>query len=100
MKERSEKKLKPLLIDCLATGRDNAVKCNTLSKILGCSERDITISINALRKQGIFICSCSDGYYLPLDDEDIKGFVRQMHGRITDMQRAVKPAEDYLKGAE
>lgn len=92
--------MKPLLIDCLATGRDNAVKCSTLAKILDCSERDITISINALRKQGIFICSGSDGYYLPLDDEDIKGFVRQMHGRITDMQRALKPAEDYLKGTE
>lgn len=92
--------MKPLLIDCLSTGRDNAVKCSELAKILECNERDITISVNALRKQGAFICSCSDGYYLPLDDDDIKGFIRQMHGRITDMKKAVKPAEDYLKGAE
>ena len=34
---------------------------------------------------------------LPADDEDIKSFVRQMNGRIKDMQKAMKPAVEYLK---
>ena len=92
--------MKPLLIDCLATGRDNAVKCSTLAKILDCSERDITISINALRNQGVFICSSSNGYFLPSNDDDIQKFVNQMHHRVSEIKRATKPAEDYLKGAE
>ena len=90
--------MKPLLIDCLSTGEENAVTCTTLAKILGCNEREITISINALRKQGAFICSGNNGFWLPANDEDIKYFVRQMRGRITDMEKALKPAEDYLKG--
>ncbi len=88
------------LIDCLATGAENAVTGKTLAKILGCNERDVTIAVNALRKQGEFICSGSGGFYLPSDDEDIKYFVKNMKGRITDMQKALKPAEDYLKGVK
>lgn len=92
--------MKPLLIDCIPTGKENAVKCSELAKIFECNEREISLSINALRNDGVFICSDSDGYYKPSDDEDIKRFVKQMQSRITEIKKAVQPAEDYLKGAE
>lgn len=84
------------LIDLLSVGESNAITGKTLAKLLGWSERDVTICVNALRKQGELICSGTNGFWLPADDEDIKAFVRQMNGRIADMRKATKPAEDYL----
>ena len=93
------KQNKPLILtDYLSVGEENAITCKQLSKYLGLSERDITIQINALRKKGELICSSTQsGFWLPADDEDIKSFVRQMNGRIKDMQKAMKPAIEYLK---
>lgn len=90
---------KPLkLTDYLSVGEENAITCKQLSKYLGLSERDITIQINALRKKGELVCSnTQSGFWLPADDRDIEQFVRQMQGRIKDMQRAMKPAIEYLK---
>ncbi len=93
------KQNKPLILtDYLSVGEENAITCKQLSKYLGLSERDITIQINALRKKGELICSnTQSGFWLPADDQDIEQFVRQMQGRIKDMQRAMKPAIEYLK---
>ena len=93
------KRNKPLILtDYLSVGEENAITCKQLSKYLGLSERDITIQINALRKKGELICSnTQSGFWLPADDRDIEQFVRGMQGRIKDMQRAMKPAVEYLK---
>jgi biotin operon repressor len=87
-----------ILTDYLSVGEENAITCKQLSKYLGLSERDITIQINALRKKGELICSnTQSGFWLPADDRDIEQFVRGMQGRIKDMQKAMKPAIEYLK---
>ncbi len=85
------------ITDYLSVGAENAITSKELAKIYGCHERDITSSINALRKSGVLICSNGSGFFLPKNDEDIKNFTRQMRSRITDMEKALKPAEDYLK---
>ena len=84
------------LTDYLSIGEENAITAKDLAKYLRWTERDVTIAINALRKQGEFICSGASGYWLPVDDEDIAQFLRQMQGRIEDMERAMKPAQEYL----
>ena len=90
---------KPLkLTDYLSVGEENAVTAKQLAKYLGWNDRDVTIHINALRKQGVLICSnTQSGFWLPADDRDVAEFIRQMKGRIKDMQRATKPAIEYLK---
>ena len=93
------KQNKPLILtDYLSVGEQNAITAKDLARLLGWNERDVTITVNALRKQGELICSNSQsGFWLPADDKDIKSFVRQMNGRIKDMQKAMKPAVEYLK---
>lgn len=92
------KQNKPLKItDYLSVGEENAVNCKQLAKYLGFNERDVTVCINIARKQGEFICSGINGFWLPADDRDIEQFVRGMQGRIKDMQKAMKPAIEYLK---
>lgn len=88
------------LTDILPVGAENAITSKDLAKIYGCHERDITKSINALRKNGVLICSNGSGFFLPKNDDDIKNFIRQMRCRIADMKKALKPAEDYLKEVE
>ena len=94
------KQNKPLILtDYLSVGEQNAITAKDLARLLGWNERDVTITVNALRKQGELICSnTQSGFWLPADDEDIKSFVRQMNGRIKDMQKAMKPAIEYLNG--
>ena len=93
------KKNKPLILtDYLSVGKQNAITAKDLARLLGWNERDVTITINALRKQGELICSSTQsGFWLPADDRDIEQFVRGMQGRIKDMQKAMKPAIEYLK---
>ena len=63
---------KAKIINCLSVGAENAVTGKQLAKMLNCHERDITMSINALRKNGVLICSNGSGFFLPKGDEDIK----------------------------
>ena len=93
------KQNKPLILtDYLSVGEQNAITAKDLARLLGWNERDVTITVNALRKQGELICSnTQSGFWLPADDEDIKSVVRQRNGRIKDMQKAMKPAVEYLK---
>ena len=94
------KQNKPIILtDYLSVGEENAITAKDLAKYLGWTERDITITVNALRKQGTLICSnTQSGFWLPADDRDIEQFVRGMQGRIKDMQKAMKPAIEYLNG--
>ena len=93
------KQNKPLILtDYLSVGEENAITAKDLARLLGWNERDVTITVNALRKHGELICrNTQSGFWLPADDEDIMSFVRQMNGRIKDMQKAMKPAVEYLK---
>ena len=84
------------LTNFLSVGQENAVSAKTLAKTLGWHDRDVTFCINALRKEGEIICSGADGFWLPESDEDISRFVRGFRARIKDMEKALKPAEDYV----
>ena len=89
---------KPLnLTDYLSIGEQNAITAKELARLLGLNEREITYTVNALRKKGVLICSnTQSGFWLPADDTDIKDFVGQMNSRIIDMQKAMNPAVEYL----
>lgn len=81
----------------LSKGETNAVSASTLARMLDWHQRDVTWCVNALRKQGVIICSGVEGFWLPESDEDVKRFARGFRARISDMEKALKPAEDYVK---
>ena len=52
------KQNKPLILtDYLSVGERNAITAKDLARLLGWNDRDVTITVNALRKQGELICS-------------------------------------------
>ena len=66
------------IMSILSEGEENAVKLCQLSKILNMNGRDITICINALRRNGEVICISHQGYFSPSTVDDVKRFYRQM----------------------
>ena len=60
------KQNKPLILtDYLSVGEQNAITAKDLARLLGWNERDVTITVNALRKQGELICSnTQSGFWL------------------------------------
>ena len=53
------------------TGRDNAIVCKQLKMRFQVSEEAIRYYVSCLRKDGIPICSCMDGYYYKKDWKSI-----------------------------
>ena len=53
------------------TGRDNAIICIQLKMRFQVSEEAIRYYVSCLRKEGIPICSCMDGYYYPETHSEI-----------------------------
>ncbi|CDC77392.1 uncharacterized protein BN580_00412 [Candidatus Colimorpha enterica] len=53
------------------TGRDNAIICKQLKMRFKVSEEAIRYYVSCLRKDGIPICSCMDGYYYPETHSEI-----------------------------
>lgn len=86
------------LTDYLSVGADNGITAKQLARLLGWNDRDVTHAVHALRKKGVLICSDTlHGFWLPTDDSDVKNFICQMNGRITEMQKATQPAVEYLE---
>lgn len=75
--------------EMLAEGKENAVTAKHLSDVLGKPVRTITAMIEAERKQGVPICASCDtdnaGYYLPIDDRELREYVSSFDRRITEM---------------
>lgn len=46
-------------------GRDNAIICKQLKYAVGMRESRIRYLVSILRREGVQICSCCDGYYYP-----------------------------------
>lgn len=87
-------------------GRENAIHSCDLEKILGCdSSSELRKMISAARingtEDGTVICSnSSDGYWRSRDIAEIRGFVRSMHSRATQILMACEPAEKILETLE
>lgn len=85
------------IMSILSEGEENAVKVRQLSKILNMNGRDITICINALRRNGEVICSSHQGYFLPSTVDDVKRFYRQMTSRQREIEKAKQSAKRYIE---
>lgn len=86
-------------------GRENAIHSCDLEKILGCDSSELRKMISAARingtEDGTVICSnSSDGYWRSRDIAEIRGFVRSMHSRATQILMACEPAEKILETLE
>ena len=70
-------------------GKNKVVFSKELEHILHCKGADIRSMVNELRCKGVPICSCSQGYFLASNVEDINETIAHLHGRIKKIQAAI-----------
>ena len=91
------------VIDVLGIGESEARNAKEITKRCGYKDtRTTTTVIQQLRLAGNFICSnCNDdgpkGYYLAKDLGELRRYCRVFTSRIKEMQRTIKPIENYIK---
>ena len=61
-------------------GKCNAVLSRVLEETFGIGGRDVRRAVGALRREGIPICSCEKGYFLPMEEKEIGRTIRRLGG--------------------
>ena len=62
------------LLDYIPTGKANGIKRKEIAKHFNISVREVSASIEQLRRAGLFIASSNAGYYLPANTEELEEF--------------------------
>ena len=87
------------LVDFLRTGRNNAITAGRLADLSSCSVREISKSVEVLRRRGVPICaSCHDprGYYLAADPQELQQYISSLDGRIKEVRTTRAACMDAL----
>lgn len=92
-----EENIKFNIADCLGKGADSALPANKLASLYGFHERQITLMIEAERRNGTIICASSAGYFLPDSMEEVKMFIWSLEHREKEIR---KTREAIEKAAE
>ncbi len=85
------------IIDLLSEGEENAITTGQICNITGLTKREVTLYINALRRNGEVICSSDKGYFCPSCLCEVERFYRQMTSRQREIEKAKQSAKDYIR---
>ena len=90
------------LLRYIPFGRANAIQAKELAQMAGIKDvRTLSAEIHRLRESGRLIISATDcphGYFQPKNKHEVAMFCRSMQSRINEIQKAVRPAMEYLNG--
>ena len=81
--------MKETVLEILASG--NVYTGKQLSRFTGLHDADVRRVIHDLRCDGVAVCSCRRGYYLPRDKEEIQK-------TIASLERHIKQITDAVEG--
>lgn len=91
-----------MVYELLPTGKNNAVKKETLCAKLGINARTLRKYIMLERQNGAVILSNAKtgGYYIPSTPEELDEFVQMQKGQIFSRFRSIKSAQGMKKQLE
>ena len=94
-----EKRFSKLVYELLPTGKNNAVKKETLCAKLGINARTLRKYIMLERQNGAVILSNAKtgGYYIPSTPEELDEFVQMQKSQIFSRFRSIKSAQEFKK---
>jgi len=70
------------LITIIPIGRAAALSMSYLANLLGISNRELRKEIESARRDGVLICSCDKGYFMPETMTEIKEHAQRAKARI------------------
>ena len=82
------------------TSEDNAINARDLCTAFNLNSRHLRIIIGGLRKDGVPICSSSQGYWYSTDPEDIEKTIRRLEGQVINMNSVITGLTKALTGGE
>lgn len=87
-----------MIIECLPTGKENAISTITLCGMTGLSVRKLRAEVAKERIAGELILSRSDGgYYIPSNRGEVEEFVRTLDSKGRSIMVALQSARKYLR---
>ena len=85
------------LLAIIPKGEENAVSMRQLSDLLGFTPRHIRACIESARREGNVICSSDAGYYIPVNDDELRSFYHRTRARIFTSFDCLQPVVKLLK---
>ena len=96
----SSKKIHTEIFDLLGTGEQNAIHQKDLVKRTGVSARDITLSIEELRRSGKVILSSCNGYFKPETMAEVNAHINRERSRANNILKTLETVEEYKRRNE
>lgn len=89
------------LLSLIPVGQENAISQTSLSRLLDCSLQDVRQWVENARLDGMIIASSQFGYYIPVDEEELRDFYIRTRNRIrTSLQTLVPVARKLREGKQ
>lgn len=86
-----------MIFELLSVGKKNAKTSKEIATALDIDVREVRQVVRNERIIGKAICSCSGGYYLPAEDQDIKQTVCRLYGQADANKRVADAMSKLLK---
>ncbi|MBQ9458309.1 MAG: hypothetical protein IJU66_00065 [Oscillospiraceae bacterium] len=98
MKTPSEEYVRAV-VDVIPYGKRNAISRRMLASRVGMNDRNVRACIEAARRDGHFIISSNEGYYLATEPEEVERQYRIDHARALSILARLTPMRRYLRAA-
>lgn len=85
-----------ILIDMLPNGKDNAIHQIDLAERMNVKPNIVKLLVRKARREGYEICSCRNGYYLPISDDERREFYNMMRKSALSHFVSAKPVKHTL----
>ena len=67
-----------LVLSHFREGRENGIHLQELEKITGLDNRALRKVIEAIRRNGVCVCSDENGYYLPANVDELERYIKRV----------------------
>jgi biotin operon repressor len=87
------------VLDFLLTGSANALTAGELSRMMGCTRREVSRAVQRARLAAIPVCSSSghpQGYFLPENRGELERCIARMRHRAGEMGTTIEALEEAL----
>jgi biotin operon repressor len=96
----TNKKYYQKVLKLLSSGKEEAIPMETLARVLAVNPREIRQAILDARRDGIVVCSGTEGYYFPKSDEEVLKYYRINHARAMTTLASLKATRKLIKQME
>ena len=85
------------LCEALGRGRESSISSSELARYFNVDQRGLRQIVREARCEGLIICSSVEGYFLPVDREEVLKWYRTAHSKAVSGLEPLKSARIFLE---